>query len=113
MKRITFREANYIMRRTKPHRLERMFCYWTIQKENNNSGWIRCYMKWWAYILFFIPAHALVFICRLWDGGLKEFRIEPRQIQGYAVVGLTNDDARTEFGRFKSVWEKNNEKDYN
>lgn len=112
MKKITYHEANYIMRRTKPHRLERIFCYWTIQKENNNGGWIRCYMKWWAYILFFIPTHIFIGICCLWDGGLKEFRIEPRQIQCYAITGLTSDDARTEFGRFKSVWEKNNEKDY-
>ena len=63
-------------------------------------------MKWWAYILFFIPLHVLVFIWRLWDGGLKEFRIESRKIQSYAITGLTNDDTRTEFGRFKSIWER-------
>ena len=110
--RITFNEANYIMRRKKPHRLERMFCYWTIQKANNSSGWLYCYIKWWVYILCFIPAHALVFICRLWDGGLKEFRIEPREIHSFVIIGLTTDDTRTEFGRFKFVWETNNEEDY-
>lgn len=109
MKKITYNEANYIMRRTKPHKLERILCYWVIQMENLNSGWIRCYMKWWAYILFFIPAHVLVFICRLWDGGLKEFRIEPRRIHGYSIAGLTIDGENTEFGRLKLVWEKYNE----
>ena len=43
----------------------------------------------------------------VWDGGIKTFSIQPRTIHNYGVTGLTTDDARTEFGRFKSVWEKN------
>ena len=109
--RITHHEVNYIMRRTKPHNFERLFCYWTIQKENNNSGWLRCYMKWWAYILLFIPVHILKLFMCMWDGGIKEFYFEPRRMNSYGITGLTSDDARTEFGRFKSVWEKNNEED--
>lgn len=113
MKKIKYEDAAYIRSYKKNHWFEKYFCNWFIELQNPNSGIMKLYMKRWLYILLFIPMHCIVFGLCLWDGGIKDFRINSRMMHCDTVVGLTcdNDDS-TMFGRFKMIWEKySDEKD--
>ena len=110
MKKIKYEEAAYIRRYKKNHLMERLFCVWYIQKINEVSGRMELYVKWWFYLLTFIPIHIFKLLGCMWDGGLKEFKFESRKATCNNVVGLTIDNSETEFGRFKEVWEKYYEK---
>lgn len=109
MKKISYKEAAYIRRYKKNHFGEKYLCNWYIEKNNSCSGTMRLYVKWWAYILAFIPVHLIQMVWCMWDGGLKEFGIEPRMCNYSNIVGISKDDSSTEFGRFKEVWEKHSD----
>ena len=104
--KIKYEDAAYIRRYKKVHHGEKYFCKWYLTGKNNNYGYMNLYIKWWAYLLMFIPIHIIKAIACIWDGGLKEFAIEPRCAIRDNIVGLTNDGPETEFGRFKEVWDK-------
>ena len=106
MKKITYEEAAYIRRYKKQHLGEKYFFNWYIQKENNVSGYMRLYEKWWFYLLTFIPIHIIKIFWYMWDGGLKEFECDSRLANHNYVLGFANDDSTTEFGRFNEVWKK-------
>jgi hypothetical protein len=106
MMKIKYEDAAYIRRYKKVHHGEKYFCKWYLTGKNNNYGYMNLYIKWWAYLLMFIPIHIIKAIACIWDGGLKEFAIEPRCAIRDNIVGLTNDGPETEFGRFKEVWDK-------
>lgn len=104
--KITYKEAAYIRRYKKKHFMEKHFCDWNLVMVNDCSGYMRLYIKWWFYILIFIPAHILkMFLC-MWDGGLKHFCLESRECNYSCVVGSPTDGADSEFGRFKEIWDK-------
>lgn len=113
MKKIKYEDAAYIRRYKKHHWFEKYFCNWFIDLKNPNSGVMKLYMKRGIYAILFLPMHLIVLGCCLWDGGIKEFQINPRMMKHNTIVGLTSDnDDSTSFGRFKMVWEKyENEKD--
>lgn len=47
--------------------------------ERNETGYTRtCKVRWPFYIAMFIPIHLINLVICLWDGGLKEFEIQPR-----------------------------------
>ena len=104
MKKISFAQANYILRRKEKHSFERLFCDWKINVTSPNTGYITCTIKWWVYALLFLPVHLVTFIYCLWDGGIKEFRVQSREVHHYNSCGLTSDSAETQFGRLKEVW---------
>lgn len=106
--KITYEEAAYIRGYKQKHFMEKHFCDWYIEKANDCSGYMRLRVKWWFYILAFIPAHIIqIFLC-MWDGGLKEFGFEPRECNHSCVIGSPSDDSSTMFGRFKEIWDKYN-----
>lgn len=105
--KISFNEATYITGwHKRKHRFEKYFCNWDIKKENDNSAYINCTMKLYFYILIFIPVHIIKVLLVLWDGGLKEFTIEPRNVLHSNIVGWIKDSEESEFGRFMVVWNK-------
>ena len=106
MKKIKYEDAAYIRRYKKRHTFEKYFCNWFLANRSQNSGSMRLYVKWWAYIILFIPVHIIQICACIWDGGLKEFRIEPRCASYSNIIGLSNGGPDTEFGRFKEVWDK-------
>ena len=81
-KKITLNEWNYIGKYNPGAKWIRPFCSYTI-KEIAGGDYIRqIKIGWFGYLLMFIPVHIFkVFWC-LWDGGLKEFEIEGRNL-GY------------------------------
>lgn len=106
--KITYEEAAYIRRYKQKHFMEKHFCDWYIEMTNSCSGNMRLRVKWWFYIITFIPTHIIqTFLC-MWDGGLKEFGFEPRECSCYCVVGRSSDGSDTQFGRFKEIWDKYN-----
>lgn len=108
--KIKYEDAAYIRRYKKNHLMERLVCTWYIQKINEVSGRMELYAKWWFYLLTFIPLHIFKLFACMWDGGLKEFEFESRKTTYSTIIGFTNDDSNTEFGRFKEIWEKYYEK---
>lgn len=105
--RITFKDAAYVLMYHEKHYFERFCCNWYISMENANSGRIKCVCKWWIYALLFIPFCLIHFVWCLWDGGLKEFCVEPPTVHNWCVSGLTCDKENTQFGRLKIVHERN------
>ena len=79
-KRITSKEWNYIGTRNLNAKWLRPLCVYTL--EEVQSGVIKQEIKigWIGYLLIFIPAHIYKFFWCLWDGGLKEFEFEGRNI---------------------------------
>ena len=79
-KRITLKDWNYIGTYNCSAKWIRPLCVYTL--EEVQSGIIEQEIKigWIGYLLVFIPAHIFKLFWCLWDGGLKEFEIEGRNI---------------------------------
>lgn len=55
------------------------------------------------YLLFFIPIHLINLFIVLWDGGLKEFEIQPRNINSdYIYPGCSSWEKANEIFQKKS-----------
>ena len=106
MTKIKYEDAAYIRRYNKCHTFEKYFCNWFLVGRGKSNGYMKMYVKWWAYIILFIPIHIVKACACIWDGGLREFRVEPRCANYSNIVGLSNDGPTTEFGRFKEIWDK-------
>lgn len=104
MKKISYNDAAYILRYKDNHWFEKYCCNWYIKLNNPNEGYIRCEQKLWFYIVSFIPLNVIGFLFCLWDGGIKNYYIQPKVIHTFVSCGLTNDDETTQFGRLKEVW---------
>ena len=79
-KRIARKDWDYIGTYSGGAKWVRPFCVYSL--EEIHSGTIRQEIKigWFAYLLMFIPVHLFKLVWCLWDGGLKEFCIEGRDI---------------------------------
>ena len=104
--KIKHKEAIYILNFHKRHLFEKLFCVWHLQITCANAGKLTCDMRWWFYILAFLPLHFLVLLGCLWNGGLRDFEILPRRFSYYAKSGPEKSgDSLTFFGRMKNVWD--------
>ena len=72
--KISRKECAYIMNRPQRH-----ICNYELQKTSDITYRITPSIKLPIYILLFIPIHLLQAFHCMWDGGLKEFSIEPRR----------------------------------
>lgn len=72
--KISRKECIYIMNRP-----QKRICNYELQKTSDITYRITPRVKLPIYILLFIPVHLLQAFYCMWDGGLKEFSIEPRQ----------------------------------
>jgi hypothetical protein len=61
----------------------RKFCNYYLENDRSVKGGFcrKVCVKWWFYILIFIPLHLLNAVICVWDGGLKEFEIQKRHVQ--------------------------------
>lgn len=77
MEKINYKQFATLLNYSKKHPFERIACNYYIAE---NSACVRVIkkIKLPVYILLFVPAHILQAITLIWDGGLKEFSIEPR-----------------------------------
>ena len=102
-KRISRKEWEYIGKYNPAAKWLRPFCTYTLEKIE--GGFRRqCKIGILLYLLMFIPFNLLQALYCMWDGGLREFTIEDRNI-GYDdlyPVGL-NSKA---YPKAKEIWEK-------
>jgi len=104
--KIKHKEAMYILDFHRKYLFEKFFCIWRLQITCANAGKLTCDMKWWFYILAFLPLHFLVLVSCLWNGGLSSFDIISRRLHTYRPSGPEKyGDNLSFFGRMKSVWD--------
>lgn len=59
----------------------RWMCVHKLKKDKDGGGYRRkVAISLPFYLLFFIPIHLIYLFIVLWDGGLKKFEIQPRNI---------------------------------
>ena len=83
MDKITYNDFILLAGYKKPHYLMRLTCSFYGQDGLMYQIWAKMKLFW--YILFFIPVHIAKLFYVLWDGGLRDFEIEPRWISTYHV----------------------------
>ena len=76
---ISYNQMRYILNRSERW-FEKYCCKYALCRENDSNFVLYCHMKKWLYILLFIPQCLIHLGICLWDGGLKEFEIDPVQI---------------------------------
>lgn len=103
-KKISMKDWEYIGKYNPAARWLRPYCSYTL--EEIEGGFRRtCRIGLIAYILIFIPAHLLMALYCMWDGGLKEFEIEGRHL-GYDNICEKGVNSAA-YSRAKKVWEGN------
>lgn len=85
MKKITYRDTAILLGYKKNHLLERIACNHYLTDDTANSVKVVTKVKWPVYIALFIPACIFQAVGLMWNGGLREFSIEPRTIHTYLV----------------------------
>lgn len=79
--KITLKEWLYIGQYHPVRESCRWMCVHTLEKDKDGGGYRRkVVISLPLYLLFFIPFHLINLFIVLWDGGLKEFEIQPRDI---------------------------------
>ena len=102
-KRITRKEWEYIGKYNPAAKWLRPFCSYTLEKIE--GGYRRqCKIPWLLYLLMFIPFNILQALYCMWDGGLKEFEIEGRNL-GYDNLKERGENSGA-FLKAKEVWER-------
>ena len=102
-KRISQKEWEYIGKYNPASKWIRPFCSYSLVKID---GWFRreCKVSWPMYLLLFIPVHLFQLLLCLWDGGLKEFTLESRDI-GYDEIAEHGINSGA-FPMAEEIWEK-------
>lgn len=85
MKRITYTDNAILLGYKENHLLERLACNHYLTDDTTYSVKVVTKVKWPVYIALFIPACIFQAVGLIWDGGLREFSIEPRTIHIYTV----------------------------
>lgn len=79
-KKISLKDWNYISTNNAGAKWVRPFCVYTLDEVQEGTIKQEVKIGWLGYLLMFIPVHILKFFWCLWDGGLKKFDIEGRDI---------------------------------
>ena len=80
MKRITYKDNAIQLGYKNNHLFERIACKHYLADDTTCSVKVITKIKWSVYILLFIPTCIFQAVSLIWDGGLKEFTIEPLTI---------------------------------
>lgn len=83
--KVSYKEFAKFMGYKKPHRLMQLNCNFYLEPRPCDCTQARAIMKWPAYILWFIPVHVIAFFAYIWDGGLKNFTFERREITNMII----------------------------
>ncbi len=97
--KITYKQFREIMNYKKVHPLQALMGYRLEVK--GNCAVVSPYIPLWLYILGFIPGHLVLALCLMWDGGLREFYLIPRNL---AVWTFQYDERACEIA--KKIYER-------
>ena len=101
-KKISMKDWDYIGKYNPAAKWLRPYCSYTL--EEIEDGFRRtCQIGLIAYILMFVPAHLLMALYCMWDGGLKEFEIASRHL-GYDIISEIGINSAA-YPRAKEIWE--------
>lgn len=99
-KHITRKEWEYIGKYNPAAKWLRPFCSYTL--EEIEGGYLRrCKISWPVYLLIFIPFHIIQALYCMWDGGLKEFEIEGRNLGHDGIHDFLDN-----YPKAKEIWDK-------
>ena len=105
-KKITRKEWEYIGKYNPASKWLRPFCSYSLTKIDNSFR-RECKISWPMYLVLFVPVHLLqAFIC-MWDGGLREFSFEGRNL-GYDDFHekIFGEHGNPAYNKAKEIWEK-------
>ncbi len=91
MKKISYEEYAILLGYKKNHMIEKIACNHYIEDNDDYSVNVISKVKMPVYILLFIPANIIQMLWCMWDGGLKNFSIEPRT---YGTMNVWKDTER-------------------
>ena len=98
--KISYHEYKEILGLKKEHFIQKLMNY-ELVFAGHGACTVKTYIPLWLYILAFIPMHLVVALICVWDGGLKEFEIQPRYLTRWSFFA---GDAPYE--RAKKIYEK-------
>lgn len=82
--KLTYKEFSALLGYTKKHTLMRYACKFYCD-DGEYAANVRAEVRWLVYILILPFASLYQAVCLLWDGGLREFSLEPRCIQRHQI----------------------------
>ena len=100
-KKITYQEWQEIGIYNHAAKWLRLFCKYTLIKEDERFKREQC-IPLWFYLIIFIPAHLAQALYCMWDGGLREFEFQDRYLGG-DYLGWVGDPA---WEKAKEIWER-------
>lgn len=100
--KITFDEMMYITRKKKRNLFEKYCATWKLIKRNDNEYVISGYVRWWYYIIAFLPACFLAFMA----GGLSYFEKPKREFFCHNCIGWITDPADSMYNRMREIYGK-------
>ena len=83
--KISHKEYAQIMNYKHPHHFKKIICNFYSEPLPLNRVRVRAVVKLPIYLLIFIPVHIAQFFMCLWDGGLREFTFEGREISNHVM----------------------------
>lgn len=83
--KITYQDYRYILNLQKPEIPSHRLLDYRVDIDEKRCT-VKAFVPYWLYIVLFIPCHLAQAICLLWDGGLKEFEFNPRQITSLSYL---------------------------
>ena len=81
-KKISRKDWTYIGKYNCAAKWLRPLCTYTLVKEPDGRFKREQKIGWLVYLVIFIPVHILQVLICIWDGGLKEFEINGRYLDG-------------------------------
>ena len=80
--KITYNNYRYILNmKKKPIFIQKLLRYDLLVMDGYAK--VKVFMPMWLYLLAFIPVHAAIALMCVWDGGLKSFEVEGREIANW------------------------------
>ena len=80
--KITYNDYRYIMNfKKKPIFIQKLLKYDLLVMDGYAK--VKVSMPMWLYLLAFIPVHVFIALACVWDGGLKSFEVESREIANW------------------------------
>ncbi len=84
--KVSYKEFAQFLNYKKPHRLMKLNCNFYIEHTSDICMRARAVIKWPVYIILFLPVHIFKLFYCIWDGGLKEFSFEGREIANHTRI---------------------------
>lgn len=83
--KVSYKEFAKFLGYKQPHYLMRFNCNMYLEPMPYDCTRARAVVKWPAYLILFIPVHIYKFFYCLWDGGIKEFTFEGREVTNHVI----------------------------